>query len=247
MKNFIGMEPLKKAVLETFEEKNYLLPGVLGNFILDVPEENGRTSVLKALSNFLFENKMREFSAQKHFLEYKIDDYCFSVPKIQDIFGEIEANSGFANQFCGVVGFGTDFLAKRLFEKPTEFFFEKAEELSKYSTLVFFVPNNGSISTQKLCEKLIKIEGTNLIEIPPYSPMELAKIALGCLYENFVVPDNPLVFEKEIENIFSLSEETSAKEAAAFGRKLLSFAEFNENANFVYAKEIFGAEPESEV
>lgn len=172
-----------------------------GHLICALDHGNGRTSVVRFLADSLSEADPLRFSycGAQQYLEFTLDD---SVQETNNIFNQINANCGYANEYRGVLSFSVDSLSSYLDEAQTALFLKKLKTAAKAATVICFVPcKKGSKNNERLVRKIQE----TLVSAPyliadAYTSDQLCAIGLQMIEQEFFLDCSD---KKMINSLFS--------------------------------------------
>ena len=176
MEEIIGLNEIKKCMARIQEQAAgaehllYKPP----SFIINVSSGNGQTTITEYITEFLLDNRLREFHSRKPFLEYRIDG---TFDQMIDVFYDISDNSVYVNRYSGVIAFDISSLSHLLHQDVTRVFFEKLDETTRDATVILYYKAQSSKS-EELVQRVMKMTGFINIKVKPYTKQDLAKIAI---------------------------------------------------------------------
>lgn len=237
----IGLEPMIQQIQAACKQAQiYNRCGEKpGPFIINLDAGSGQTTLTTYAAEMFYDAGIRPRNGRELFLEFTLDG---TMSQLKTVIGEIKANAEYGNGYYdGLIGVDIAKLDSHLNEAQTALFCEVFEEISRHTTLLFYVPSSVSKSTALLISKLRSAFGGNLqiVNLSPYTKEDMADIVRR------LIEDTGTELEKDGENDRSIlcAVESmgvkSVKDAKTLAKQLLCCADFERIPPFLSTDAIF--------
>ncbi len=222
------LKQLKKHA-EKYTRGNISLP----NYIINLPKENGQTFVTGYITDFLMENKLRDFLGMDCYLEYTFDGTLYGL---QDVFSNIRSTAVYMNEYHGVISMDITTLADHVNEYQVEYFLENLKKVEETATIIIYYNDNKGKKTTNLINRIKRTIKCENIEVSPYTSKDLSRIICSYIEENGTdILDKKSSVEKVV-NLVDKHNITTAKQAIIIAKEFLSYASYNDETTYLDLK-----------
>jgi len=165
------------------------------HMIIPLSSGNGRSYLAQAVARQYYKANVLRFSSNTDIcLDFTLKETIQSVCQVDT---SIQANSGCANEFCGVVALAIDDLLGYLSETPGDKFFNLTRKIKEHATLIIFIP---ATINQKKLEFVLDKTGAG---VKVFSPIEYSDDDFARFFYEFL----PLeTVSQKTEDIFLQSK-----------------------------------------
>jgi len=142
------------------------------HMLVPLSSGNGRSHIAQAVARQYRKANVLKFSTNADIcLDFTVKE---TVHCMNQIYADIQANSGCSNEFCGIVALAIDSLLSHLREMSGNKFFELVTKIKGNSSLIIFTPADIS---QKYLELILEKTGAGVKLFAPitYSDEDFAK------------------------------------------------------------------------
>ena len=154
------------------KQQRYGISALPPHMIIPLASGNGRSHTARSIARQYYEANALKFSSRDICLDFSLKE---TVQRVCEIDADIQTNSEYAGDFCGVITFDLDALIQRIRELPGNKFFELVAKIKKNATLIIFVPVD---CTQNNIDYIAEKIGAGVKVFPPimYSDEDFARL-----------------------------------------------------------------------
>jgi len=226
--DIVGNNELKKQLsMINDNAEAYRIGAVpVPNFVLNIRDGEGQTTVAEYITYFLYKNRLRSFCGLDNLLEYRLDG---SLKQLKKVFESIHGHAVYTNEFYGVISISIAQLYLCSNEYQVDYFLEEIVKVAEHATIIIFYDDSLGKKMDQVKNRVVEVLNCQDI-VSHYTTSDLASILTNIIIEKGI----DLERGKEMDNLLrSIVEDANATSVKAVLKLAETFVFYADYTNFI--------------